>query len=95
MSREGGAAVGTQVSEQVRPPVREEHRFVVSVSYQLHGVTGCGETTKHIYIDGEERARTLKYFDPENAGATKAPILFKTKAKMNIILVVYFPGFPQ
>ena len=93
MSTGERAPVADQAAEQAA--VTGGHSFVVSVSHQLHGVTGCGKTTKHIYIDdGEDRARTLKYFAPgdADAGATKAPILFETRENEYHISSL-FPGF--
>lgn len=87
MSTGGGAAVREDTEEGAA--VRGGHRFVVSVSHQLHGVTGDGRTTKHIYIDGDEK---LKYYDPGEAGATSAEILFETK-KNEYHISSLFPGF--
>lgn len=67
---------------------------VVSVSYQLHGVTGVGNTTKHIYIDTKADTDVLMYFDPATAaaGTTGTKILFEIK-KNEYHISSLFPGF--
>lgn len=81
-----------QPGEKGEATAIEEHRFVLSVSHQLHGVTGHGRNTKHINIDEYGK---LKYFDPEDAataGTTTAPIVYKIPSNEYHISSL-FPGF--